>query len=246
MFYKLLIAYDGTAYYGWQAQPDRVTVTGSITSCFSSVFKKECHLLGSSRTDAGVHALGQVARLETDLIIDPEFLKKGLNNRLPSDIIIRSVEIADERFNPRYDVVEKVYYYHIFNNRPLPFFSRYGLAYKRAFDSEKFKEALSVFVGTHDFRSFCTGDEKSNTIRTVNDIQVHYFARYQAYRVEVYGKSFLQHMIRRIIGASLDVASSPTKSLQDLKKALAEKNPRQLFPSASSEGLVLARIQYTE
>lgn len=242
--YKIIVAYDGTNYCGWQAQPHVVTIAGVLERRFSAVFKREIKLLGASRTDAGVHALAQVARFTTDLTLPNEQLKRAWNNALPADIVIRELVQVENNFNPQHAVIQKTYYYHFFQQRPLPFVYRYGAYYKPHVDLEKLQECLSVFIGTHDFRSFCTGQDKENTTRTIHSITVCSFNRYKVYRITVKGPGFLRYMIRRIVGACLDTASSPELTKEDLITALAAKNPAQQFDTAPAQGLMLAKIDY--
>ena len=242
--YKIIIAYDGTNYCGWQAQPHVVTVAGVLEQRFAAVFKQKIKLLGASRTDAGVHALGQVARFTTDLTVSSEQLKNAWNNVLPADIVIRELTQVDDTFHPQHAVAQKTYYYHFFQQRPLPFVYRYGAYYKPHVNLEKLQECLSVFVGTHDFRSFCTGNDKENTIRTIDAITVCSFKRYKVYRITVKGPGFLRYMIRRIVGACLDSASSLELAKEDLRVALEAKNPIQKFDTAPAQGLILVKIDY--
>jgi len=243
--YKIVVAYDGTNYFGWQSQKEKITVVGVLQATFEKVFNHAVSILGASRTDAGVHALGQVALCATSLIIDPERLRNAWNGALPKSILIRSVDIAADSFYPLRNVIQKTYWYHIVTRRPLPFIAPYCLLYRIPFDSDRFKAALQIFVGTHDFRSFCTG-EYDNTVRTVDAIFVEYVAQYQAYRIIVQGPGFLRYMIRRMVGAALYVASHPEISLQDLIDILQNKNPLHTLPTAAAQGLVLRKIVYNQ
>src|SRR5260221_4370762 len=217
--YKLVIAYDGTDYFGWQDQPEKPSIAASLNKAFAKVFKSEIKVLGASRTDAGVHALGQVARIKTDLAITPEKLKWAWNNALPADIAIRSLELVEDSFNPFCNVAQKIYHYHFFVERPLPFVQRYGYFYPYKIDFDILKESLQFFVGTHDFCAFKSSeDTRENTVRTIDAITIDYLPRYKAYRITVKGQKFLRHMIRRIVGASLAVASSSAKALEDRSK----------------------------
>ncbi len=245
MNYKLIIAYDGTEYAGWARQPQKNAVADHVHTAFKQSFAGDFHMVGASRTDAGVHALGQVMLLKTELPLQPEHIKEAMNNLLPPSIVIRSVEIAAERFHPFYNVAYKVYWYHFFQERPLPFLARYGWYYEWPVDIEKLKECLNVFKGTHDFRSFSSGWQRENTVRTIDAIQVSYIKRYNVYRIEFVGQKFLQHMIRRVAGACIKVAASPKLSVDVLHKALAQANPCQLLPNAPAQGLVLKKITYT-
>ena len=243
--YKIIVAYDGSDYFGWQVQTEHITVAGVLQDTFKSVFGKEILIKAASRTDAGVHALGQTATFMADLIIDPVALRHAWQNILPESILIRGLEEISLDWNPRHNVKQKTYFYHFFQERPLPFFGRYGWYYRYPVNQEKLKEALNVFVGTHDFRSFCTGDEYENTVRTIDAVDVEYLHRFRAYRISVKGPGFLRYMIRRIVGACLEVASRDTLQINDLKIALEKKNPLQLLPTAPAKGLMLYKIVYS-
>ncbi len=243
--YKLIIAYDGTNYNGWQMQPNLPTIVGFLQERFYTVFKTSAQLMGASRTDAGVHALGQVAECRTDIDLEPEQLCFAWNNTLSPDIVIRSLEKAEPSFHPHKNVAYKIYYYHLFKERPLPFVQRYGWFFRSPINFEKLTQGLNVFVGTHDFRSFCTGDARgSDTIRTINSASITYFKRFNLYRIAIQGPSFLRYMIRRIVGACLEVASHPDLSINVLRETLAKKDPHHLLPNAPAKGLLLYKIVY--
>ena len=243
--YKLIIAYDGSDYYGWQAQPEKPSIAQALNNAFTKVFKSEMRILGASRTDAGVHAMGQVARIKTDLVITPDKLKWAWNNALPPDIMIHSLELVDDSFNPFCNVQQKIYYYHFFIERPLPFIQRYGYYYPYKVDFDILTKALQFFVGTHDFCSFKSSeDTRENTIRTVDSIDYTYSERYKMYRITIKGQKFLRHMIRRIIGASLSVASNKGHSLEFLQHVMDAHNPRHTLPNAPAQGLMLHKIMY--
>ncbi len=240
MQYKLVIAYDGTDYFGWQKQPDVATITGVLEQRFKQVFKRDIHLVGASRTDAGVHALGQVASFSLDTPIPAHNLIRAWNNALPPAILIRSLQEVEE-FHPQRYVTEKTYYYHFFEQRPLPYRSRYGY-FSGPVDAEKLRAGLQIFVGTHDFRSFCTGYDAETTIRTITSIELVQYKHMS--RIVVKGPGFLRHMIRRITGACLEVASSP-KPIELLSVALAAKTSHQHLYVAPPQGLMLYRVEYS-
>lgn len=243
--YKIIIAYDGTSYCGWQIQPHCPTIALLLQQRFNAVFKKNIKLLGASRTDAGVHALGQVACGTTDLNLDVISLQHAWNNVLPPDIVIRSITHVDS-FRPHQNIDYKLYYYHFFLERPLPFMQRYGWFFRRPVAIDTLQKALALFVGTHDFRSFCTGNEHENTVRTIDAITVTYIRRFNVYRIVFKGPAFLRYMIRRIVGACLEVASRDSLSLDCLTTALQKKDPQQTLPNAPSKGLLLYKIVYKE
>jgi len=243
--YKLTIAYDGSHYSGWQTQDHKPSVAGALNKAFSNVFKHEMRILGASRTDAGVHALGQVARIKTDLIIAADRLKWAWNNALPGDITIRSLEEVADTFNPFCNVETKIYHYHFFVERPLPFIQRYGYFYPYKIDFDLLKKALNFFVGTHDFASFRNSeDTRENTIRTIDAISLEYLPRYKAYRITVIGQKFLRHMIRRIVGASLHIATKGISTFPLLQKVMDARNPAHTLPNAPAQGLMLYKIMY--
>jgi len=243
--YKLTIAYDGTNYYGWQAQSHKPSIAQALNHAFKTVFKSEIRVLGASRTDAGVHAMGQVARIRTDLAITPDKLKWAWNNALPSDITTRSLQLVNDSFNPFCDVSQKIYYYHFFIERPLPLIQRYGYYYPYKLDFDLLRQALQFFVGTHDFCSFKSSEDlRENTIRTIDAIDLEYIPRYKMYRITVKGQKFLRHMIRRIVGASLSIASKQGHSLQSLQDVMNACDPKHTLPNAPAKGLMLHKIIY--
>jgi len=244
MKYKMVVAYDGTAYHGWQKQPEDISIVQVLEHSFQSVFKKKISISGASRTDAGVHALGQVALFALDVKIAPETLKFAWNNSLPADIMILDINFADDSFNPRHGVISKTYHYSFFTKQPLPFVQQYGWYVSRPVNLDLLYQALQVFVGTHDFRSFCTGYDMQTTIRTIHSIDVTYDDTLQAHRIVVKGPGFLRYMIRRIVGACLAVSFQDQFSLQDLIIALEKKDPAQTLPNSPAKGLLLYSITY--
>jgi tRNA pseudouridine38-40 synthase len=242
--YKMVVSYDGTAYHGWQKQPEDITVAQVLEDSFRDVFKQKISISGASRTDAGVHAFGQVASFVSDIKIAPEKLLFAWNNALPHDVSIRDISIAADDFNPRHAVISKTYQYSFFTERPLPFVQQYGWYYSRPIDFDVLNQALQLFVGTHDFRSFCTGYDMHSTIRTIHSIHLEFDSIKNAHRIVVKGPGFLRYMIRRIVGAALAVASKEQFTCDDIRIALAEKNPAQLLPNSPAKGLLLYEIEY--
>lgn len=243
--YKLTIAYDGTDYFGWQEQKDKPSITSALKQAFEFTFEKKVNLLGASRTDAGVHAMGQVGWFKTNLDIDVKKMNWAWSNVIPADITIRSLNHVDPTFHPYYNVDYKIYYYHFFSERPLPFMQRYGWYYPYKIDHCKLKEALQFFVGTHDFCSFRSAEDvRENTIRTIDIINLKYLTRFNTYRITIKGKKFLRHMIRRLIGASLSVAAKQNTPIATLTEIMNAKNPNHSLPNAPAQGLMLYKIKY--
>lgn len=226
-------------------QPDHPTIVSALQKSFHKVFKVDAIIVGASRTDAGVHAVGQVALCRTEIDLPAEHLMWAWNNRLPLDIKICSMNVVDENFHPQRNVEQKTYRFHFFTERPCPLYARYGMYVRRIPDINKLKECMSIFVGTHDFRSFCTGDDMGDdTIRTIDAINLTYLEPYKTYCIELKGKSFLRYMIRRIVGAGLTVASRSHMPVEYLKKVLLACDPKQLLPTAQAQGLLLYSIDY--
>lgn len=242
--FRLTLAYDGTAYAGWQKQPNMHTIEGTIIETFARCFEKPMRLLGASRTDAGVHALGQVVMLDVDLNIEAHKLQWVLNNALPNDIAITDCTTVSNDFHTHYNVIDKTYHYHFFTQHPLPFFSRYGWHYYKTIDFEKLKNALHVFVGTHDFAAFATDESDRDTVRTIHEITIDYAQEFQAHRIIIRGNKFLRHMIRRMVGAAMEVATRPDLSVETIKEKLQSKNPANALLNAPAHGLLLHSVRY--
>lgn len=188
-------------------------------------------------------------RINTKLNITPKKLLFAWGNSLPSDIAIKEITKLKnaEEFHPQHGIVEKTYHYNFYVGAADPFLNRTALHWSWLVDLEKLKQALTTFVGTKDFRSFCSTEVKTSTIRTINSIQLKALSNTEdatVYRIEIAGKSFLHNMIRRIVGACLEVGSRDNLSLDVLQKALDKKDPEQTLPNAPAHGLTLYKIEY--
>jgi tRNA pseudouridine38-40 synthase len=244
-YYKCIVAYDGTAYAGWQAQPDQPSIEKTLHSTFTKTFKHPITIHGASRTDAGVHALGQVMLCITPLTISPYKLRYAWNNVLPSAIVIRLIEVSTSSFHPRQSVKQKIYNYYIFTRAPLPFAYSYGWFYRYPFNNTTLEKALQLFVGTHNFRSFCTGDSYTQgTIRTIDTITVTKIAHTNTLEITVKGQRFMRYMIRRLVGAAITIATKSNYSLNTLAEIFDAKNPAHSLPTAPAHGLFLSKIIY--
>ncbi len=248
-YYLIRVAYDGTAYSGWQIQPNAVSVCGVLQERFAKVFGVPCTIVGASRTDAGVHAYDQVARVSTTLALSPVHMLRAWGNRLPSDIVIRVITETDASFHPQYHVAYKEYWYHLFCARPLPFLGRFGTAlpeYVHSFDVPLFTRTLQLFEGEHDFTSFARIEEGYNPVRTVDSIRVEELKRYNTIRVVVRGEGFLRYQIRRMVGAAVMVArDGAAVSYDDIRSLL--QTPQRTSPAffnIDAQGLCLRKIVY--
>lgn len=244
--YQCIIAYDGTDYDGWQIQPDRHTIEQVLAHTFEKTFAYPIKIRGASRTDAGVHALGQVALIETPLEIAPEQLCAAWNNVLPMDIRVRRVNRASDTFNPRV-ACKKTYFYHFFTRSPLPIVQRYGWFMRYPVDMEKLQQSLAFLQGTHDFKSFCTGDNHGNsTIRTIDHVSLEYIKRYKIFRIAWRAPRFMRHMIRRMVGTVMNVAMRPNMQPADVQVILQAHDPQQAIFTAPAQGLMLYKICYAD
>lgn len=242
--YRIVVAYDGTDYQGWQYQPNATTISGTLMQAFRTVFFQEANILGASRTDAGVHALDQVAIVRTIIDIDSQTMLRAWSKAIPSDIVIKEIQKLSQLVHPHDGVMVKTYAYHFFIQRPSPIYQRFGWFIYKPINLDILRSALSLFVGTHDFRSFCTGMDLIDTVRTIDSIKLCFVPEWNAYKIEVKGKSFLRYMVRRIVGACLTVALDLDMNIEDLQKVLNLKNPCHTLPNAPAKGLILEKIEY--
>jgi tRNA pseudouridine38-40 synthase len=243
--YVIIVEYDGTAYYGWQLQPGLPSVVGQLQASFARTFRHTITIVGASRTDAGVHACGQVASFVTDLVITPEKMMRGWNDALPSDIVVRAVRPVALEHSIFDNIVRKTYQYHIFLSRPAPLYQRYGWYYKGTIDQDMLKRVLQHLAGTHDFTSLCAADAPDpNKIRTIQSITVEYMPVWNAVKVEITAERFLRYMIRRMVGAAVKIASCGQFSVDYIQEVIRQKNPNNPLPTAPAQGLLLYSIEY--
>lgn len=240
---KLTVAYDGTNYCGWQVQPNGITVQEVLNQCLSEFTGENIETIGASRTDAGVHALGNVAVFDTEMRMPGDKFSFALNQRLPEDIRIQKSEEVDADFHPRYVKSQKTYEYRILNCRfPIPTERFYSHFTYIPLDVDKMKEAASYLIGEHDFKSFCgTGAQVKTTVRTVKEIQIEKSG--DRITIRITGEGFLYNMVRIIAGTLMDIGGGlylPEK----MKEILEAKDRKKAGPTAPARGLTLMKIQY--
>ena len=240
---KLTIAYDGTNYCGWQVQPNGITVEEVINKALSKMTGEEILVIGASRTDSGVHAMGNVAVFDTNTTIPPEKIGIALNQRLPEDIVITKSEEVPLDFHPRYCDCSKTYEYHIINTRiPVPTkrFTNYFVSYE--LDIDKMREAASYLVGEHDFVSFCNvRTDVENTVRTITALDI--LTNGNEITIRITGNGFLYNMVRIIVGTLIRVGRGfyePGK----VKEILEAKDRKAAGVTAPAHGLMLMEINY--
>ena len=240
--YKIIVSYDGTDYSGWIQQRNQPSIVQTLQDTFARIFGHSIVLLGASRTDAGVHALGQVARFHTSLVMEQKQLM-AWNNALPDSIVIHSL-VEHDQFHPLHDVEQKIYQYHFSVNRPSPIVARYVHHVTYPLDMDKLVAALALFQGTHNFAAFYTGNDRPDTIRTIRSISLDYAPEYAAYRVTIIGATFLRHMVRRMVGAALAVAIRDHMQPALIQQALTTGAMHSDLPTAPAKGLMLYGIEY--
>lgn len=243
---KLTVAYDGTNYCGWQVQPNGITVEEVLNQHLSELLREPIRVIGASRTDAGVHALGNVAVFDTTARMPAEKISFALNTRLPQDIRIQESREVEADFHPRFCNTVKTYEYKILNRRFAdPTKRLYSLFYYIPLDTERMKKAAAYLVGEHDFKSLCTHKaEVENTVRTIYDVEILKDAN-DMITVRIRGNGFLYNMVRIIVGTLLRVGSGYYEP--DYMKELLEAKDRQAAgETAPPQGLTLVKIEYPD
>jgi tRNA pseudouridine38-40 synthase len=241
---KLVIAYDGTNYHGWQVQKDKRTIQGTIELQLKKITGENIRVIGSGRTDAGVHALNQVANFRTNSELTPLQIKKALNSLLPEDIYIKSAEYVPLEFHARYMAKSKIYEYRILN-RPEPdiFTRKYHWHVIPKLDIELMKKALSLLKGTHDFSSFMSaGSSVKNPVRTIFKIDLYKDAD-DLLRIVVEANGFLRHMVRNIVGTVVQLGYGKI-SLEEFKDIFAARDRTVAGKKAPARGLFLVKVIY--
>jgi tRNA pseudouridine38-40 synthase len=240
---KMTIAYDGTPYAGWQVQPGRPTVQGVIEAALGRMLRETTRIAGAGRTDAGVHALGQVASFATGRAIPLDGLRSGLNARLPETIRVLAAEEAPEGFHARADARAKEYRYRLSRARVvLPFVAPFVAPVRGRLDVEAMREAARRFVGRHDFTSFCPTDcAIEDRRRSIESSEIAETADEVVY--EVRGEGFLRHMVRTIAGTLVEVGRGRVRPAE-IDAIIAARDRRRAGPCAPARGLVLVRVLY--
>lgn len=240
---RLIVAYDGTNYHGWQIQKNAITVEEILQQALCDLLQEPIELVGASRTDAGVHARGNVAVFDTHTRIPAEKIAIAVNQRLPEDIRVMQSEEVEEQFHPRYAESEKTYEYHI-SNVPIQLPTRrlYSYFVYLPLDVEKMQEAAKLFVGEHDFAGFCSAKSQvQTTVRTIYDCQVEKEGDEICIRVR--GNGFLYNMVRIIAGTLVEVGLGRRK-LSTVSQAIEKADRSLAGPTAPPEGLTLIKIEY--
>lgn len=238
----MVLEYDGANYRGWQAQKNAPSIQETVRTAAQKFLGAPADIQGAGRTDAGVHALGQAAHLETSLAVDPEELRAGINDNLPAAINILSVENAPTRFHARHHAVSRSYLYLISKRRSV-FGRRYAWRVPDRLDCEKMREILGVFRGFHDFTSFADKrmEKGSSTTVSVEGLWLEELGDIIAIRVA--GSHFLWKMVRRIVGVTVEAARG-VFTAGDVEQMLLSVSDKPKLYTAPAHGLFLEKVLY--
>ncbi len=248
--FRFVLEYDGTDFAGWQRQRGgERTVQGVLEDALAEIVGARAPVIGAGRTDAGVHAEGQVASVEIETALAPETLGRALNARLPLDVAVREAALAPPGFHARYHARAKVYRYSIWNGRqPSPLRRRRFLAVRAPLDLEAMREAARHLPGCHDFSCFETRPERAisrpgrSTLRRLDRVELSGAAGAEIH-LELEGSGFLRHMVRAIAGTLLEVGRA-RRGPGSLPALLAARDRRAAGPTAPARGLTLVRVLY--
>ena len=244
---RLTLAYDGAAYGGWQAQPDRVTLQGTLEAAIAEVTGHSVRVMASGRTDAGVHALGQVVSFSTNSALAVEVLQLAISNHLPRDMVVQVVADAPDGFNALRDTVRKRYRYRLDDgSTPNPLDRRQVWHFGRPLDVNAMHRAGGLLIGRHDFASFQTsGSPRESTVRTVFDLSVarENDAFPREITIEVEGDGFLYNMVRAIVGTLVEVGRGNHDPAWVLN-VIAANDRRRAGRTAPAHGLCLLEVWY--
>lgn len=241
---KCELAYDGTSYSGWQIQPNGRTVQGVVEAALKKIHKgMAVRVTASGRTDAGVHAEGQVFHFESDLSIPEDNWQRAMNATLPKDIYIKSVQAIDPAFHARFDARSKEYRYRVLrSSQPDVFLRHYTYHFPYSLDFPLMKQSAAELLGSHDFSSFCAANtDVKDKVRTLTDLEL--IQHDDELIFKIVGDGFLYQMVRIIVGTLLQIGNGKRKP-DDLKRILEAKDRTQAGPTAPGNGLFLWKVEY--
>ncbi|MCI9338795.1 MAG: tRNA pseudouridine(38-40) synthase TruA [Lachnospiraceae bacterium] len=240
---RMIVAYDGTNYHGWQIQDNGITIESELNRCLTDLLKEPIRVCGASRTDSGVHALGNVAVFDTSARMPAGKIAYALNQRLPEDIRVQRSEEVAQDWHPRYCESRKTYEYRIYRAEfPMPVKRLYSYFTYHSLDVERMREAAAWLEGEHDFKSFCqTGAQVLSTVRTLHGLWVE--EQGPDIVVRVCGNGFLYNMVRIIVGTLLEVGQGRRKP-ESVREILKAKDRSAAGPTAPAQGLTLVGYEF--
>jgi tRNA pseudouridine38-40 synthase len=240
---KLTVEYDGTNYHGWQIQPNRESIQAVLERAVSTFLGTPTRVTGSGRTDAGVHALGQVVSFGTEKEFQPHRIRRALNALTPPDITIKEVEVAPDNFDPRRDARSRVYEYWILNRpTPSPFYLNRAWHVHEPLDVEAMRAANRCLIGEHDFSSFrAAGCDAAHPVRKIYQTAIDERGELLIYRVEA--TAFLRHMVRNIVGTLVEVGCGE-RTPESFRELLELRDRTKAGDTAPAHGLFLVEVNY--
>ncbi|MCP4022111.1 MAG: tRNA pseudouridine(38-40) synthase TruA [Desulfobacteraceae bacterium] len=244
--FKIVIEYDGTRFFGWQRQKDRITIQGELEKVLSTILNQEIKINGSGRTDAGVHAKGQVANFNAVTKLECNEIKRGLNSLISNDIVVHHCEQMHDQFHARYNTLSKEYHYHILNQPDACAIGKdFVWHIRKPLDVEMMNACCSLILGTHDFKSFeGAGSPKAHTRREVFLAKVEQTAPDRlVFKIEASG--FLKHMVRNLMGSLVDVGLSKMTP-KKFQQILEAKDRKEASATAPAQGLFLMQVNYPQ
>lgn len=244
MNYKMTLEYDGTAYNGWQRQKSMErTIQGKLEQTLTKMTGEAVEVIGSGRTDAGVHALGQTANFHLKEYRKPEELMEELNRYLPQDIRILRLQTASERFHSRLNAIRKTYVYRIDRNpKPSVFYRKYRTHYAEELNVVNMCAAADLLLGTHDFKGFCSNKRMSkSSVRCIEEIRIE--ETEGELQMIFTGNGFLHNMVRILVGTLLEVGTG-SRTLESVQEALDTQDRSKAGFTAPAQGLFLVEVEY--
>lgn len=241
----LKVAYDGTDFHGWQLQPGVRTVEGELNKALSEWIGNDICVIGASRTDTGVHALGNLAVFDLNLSIPTDKIAYALNTKLPADVKVQQAFDVEPDFHPRHCASRKTYEYHIYASQfPMPLAGRYAYYTYLQPDISKMQQAAAYLIGEHDFKSFCcVRTQAESTVRTIYNIEVR--KEDNEIVIQIEGNGFLYNMVRIVAGTLLDVGTGKTQP-EEIPRILEQCDRTFAGPTLPPEGLRLCRIDISD
>jgi tRNA pseudouridine38-40 synthase len=244
--FKITIEYDGAAYCGWQRQNNGVSIQQKLEEAIKLITGEKATLIGSGRTDAGVHAINQTANFKSNTLLPEEKIFRGMNSVLPQDIVVKEVKEVSFDFHAQRDVQSKVYIYRICNRSLRPVLGRnYSWFIRFPLDIEKMRQSVQYLQGKHDFSCFCaTGTDVKDRVRTITDISISSGSD-GLIEITVEARGFLKYMVRNIVGTLVEVARGKRKP-EDIKGIIDSLDRNTAGVTAPACGLFLKEVRYDQ
>jgi len=241
--YKTIISYDGTNYRGWQRlKDDEKSIQFKIERVLSELYKTDIKIIGSGRTDAGVHAMCQIANFHADNTYTIDEIYKYVNHYLPEDIAVSNIEIVDNQFHSRFNVSEKHYQYKIWNGIHSSVFERKNSYWiEDSLSIDKMEKAAKLFIGKHDFLGFSTKSKKKNTIKEIYNISIS--SQGSMITIDIYGEGFLYNMVRIIVGTLVEIGQSK-KDIDVIQRVFSSGIREDAGFTVPGKGLCLINVSY--